>query len=68
MVMDKLHIICGNCGCNNDFKLEIDRLSDDVTDIESEFEDGVTLTCNNCATNHDLKKYANKIIATREKI
>lgn len=58
MVMAKLHTICGNCGCNNDFILEVER-DGDWLDPEEEDEtmkeDRVVLICNNCSTIHDLR-------------
>ena len=60
MVMARLHIICGNCGSNNNWELNINRLGDDVSD------DSATMTCTNCSTIHDLKDNAKKIVATRE--
>lgn len=51
MVMAKLHVICGNCGCNDDFVFSV---------IQEKAEDGygegsyVSIECNNCNTIHDL--------------
>ena len=60
MVMSKLHIICGNCGNNNDFDLSIEKDARDITITEPEFEDAVYLTCNNCGTIHDLTEICYK--------
>lgn len=55
MVMAKLHIICGNCGCNNLFKYEIDIDYDD--DKECNYP-RVYISCENCATLHSLEDNA----------
>ena len=57
MVMARLHTICGNCGCADNFDLYIMRDHDDVIP-EDEKEDAVHLLCNNCSTIHDLKNNA----------
>lgn len=54
MAIAKLHIICGNCGCNNLLSFEIDPQGHDVSDDEPEFKPAVFITCGNCATLHDL--------------
>ena len=51
MVNAKLHIICGNCGCNNMFKYEIDE---EAKDFGKRIEPGVFITCKNCSTTHML--------------
>ena len=55
MVMASLHIICGNCGCNNSF--EYDVISNNYTE-ERRYYYGVNITCNNCNTIHDLEDSA----------
>lgn len=51
MARARLHIICGNCGCNDMFDYEI---------VPGEAEDGegvkpfVYLRCRNCSTIHSL--------------
>lgn len=52
MVMARLHIICGNCGCNDMFDWRYEPKANDMGD--GTFQDGVYLSCNNCATIHDL--------------
>lgn len=45
MVTANLHMICGNCGCSDEFS------------HSSYVENGkpcVNITCNNCSTMHDL--------------
>ncbi len=56
MVMARLHVICGNCGCNDLFEMRITRNGDDL-DGEN-FEDSATFKCKNCITIHDLKDNA----------
>lgn len=51
MVMARLHVICGNCGCNDMFEYQIDPKGRDYGD---RFEPAVYLYCGNCATIHDL--------------
>lgn len=53
MVMARIHIICGNCGCNDQFELEIERdvLYDDDNDLR---RDEANLYCKNCSTIHFL--------------
>ena len=55
MVQARLHVICGNCGCNDEWELRVTRDGDDVSDDTPKFEDSVSLTCCNCSTIHDLK-------------
>ena len=55
MAIAKLHIICGNCGCNNLFTSRIDLTGHDVSqEYKSKFESCVDIYCNNCGTHHDL--------------
>lgn len=56
MVMARLHIICGNCGCNDEFGFQIDPLGHDVTDVDVKFDPAVWISCNNCSTIHDLSE------------
>jgi hypothetical protein len=52
--MARLHIICGNCGCNDEFEFHIDPKGHDVTLLEPEFKPAIFIVCNNCDTLHDL--------------
>jgi hypothetical protein len=45
MAREKLHIICGNCGCNDEFIFEIDPEGHDVTQDTPEFKPAVYITC-----------------------
>lgn len=54
MASAKLHIICGNCGCNDMFQFEIDPKGHDITQDEVAFKPAVFITCGNCSTLHDL--------------
>ena len=49
--MANLHIICGNCGCKDEFKHHIDPKGIDHGD---RFEPAVFIICNNCTTLHQL--------------
>ncbi len=55
MVMAKgLHVICGNCGCNDEFEFQIDPKGHDVSGTETKFLPAVFIKCRNCSTIHDL--------------
>ena len=52
MVMARLHIICGNCGCNDELTwqyVEEEREGDEVINPET-----VWIWCENCGTLHDI--------------
>lgn len=52
MARARIHIICGNCGCNDEWTWQIKK---DGVDLDGEnFEDDVYLICGNCATIHLL--------------
>jgi len=56
MANAKLHVICGNCGCNNSFTFKIDfrgRNDNDGNDYA-----GVNIICENCSTLHSLEDNA----------
>jgi len=55
MAHARLHVICGNCGCNDMFSYKI---IEDFHDHGTHTRPGVVLTCGNCATNHDLENNA----------
>ncbi|CAH7376515.1 conserved hypothetical protein [Vibrio chagasii] len=57
MALSKLHIICGNCGCNDEFKFEIVPDGHDISDTEPKFKPAVFITCRNCTTLHDLSDF-----------
>lgn len=60
MVNAKLHMICGNCGCDHMFKYRVDReIEYDNDDQEIEVET-VSILCENCATLHFLDENAEK--------
>lgn len=52
MVMARLHIICGNCGSNDEFEFETSFECSD--DVEGDMYDEVHIRCNNCGTIHTL--------------
>lgn len=54
MVRARLHIICGNCGCNSEFGFHIDQKGHDVTIDTPAFKPAVYIKCGNCSTIHDL--------------
>jgi len=49
MVRARIHIICGNCGCNNMFSWELTDLFNSEDDCVGK---GPVLTCHNCSTIH----------------
>jgi len=51
MAHSRLHMICGNCGCNNMFSYEIVK---DAKDFGDYVEEGVYIHCENCSTPHSL--------------
>lgn len=51
MVMARLHIICGNCGCNDMFSWKIQKDYQDFGDYQ---KDDVCIYCKNCGTIHTL--------------
>ena len=55
MAHSKLHIICGNCGCNHMFEYDVNvEIDDDTLQPRSV----VYITCKNCNTVHDLDDYS----------
>lgn len=58
MARARLHIICGNCGCNEMFKYRIVTDIDDDTNKEYE---RVSIICENCSTIHYLEDNADKL-------
>tara|TARA_R110000851_G_scaffold219118_2_gene371915 strand:+ start:2816 stop:3025 length:210 start_codon:yes stop_codon:yes gene_type:complete len=69
MVMARLHVICGNCGCNGDhdnFEYKHSEHAADAEETTLQYE--TTITCKNCSTIHwlnDNAKNVNKISPTR---
>jgi len=60
--MAKLHIICGNCGCNDMFDWNYEpNLYDITTNAGTEYEAGVHIICRNCSTLHNLDDNAKQI-------
>lgn len=54
MVRARLHIICGNCGCNDMLSFEIVPDGYDVSNDEPKFMPAVRIRCGNCSTVNDL--------------
>ena len=50
--MARLHIICGNCGCNDMWEWEYQEKMLDQNET-------VYISCGNCSTLHDLNNNAN---------
>ncbi len=56
MARARLHLICGNCGCNDEWEWShIPKLEDDGEVID---EENVHLSCRNCGTLHSLNDNA----------
>lgn len=58
MVMARLHVICGNCGCNNEWEWK--PVPEEVCDGEVITDENVHLTCRNCATLHSINDNAKR--------
>ena len=58
MVMARLHLICGNCGCNDDWEWE--HRPEEIAEGEVWVSEDVTLSCGNCITLHSLNDNAKK--------
>lgn len=58
MANARLHIICGNCGCNHMFKFKI---INDIDDDTNEMYQRISIICENCSTIHNLEDNAKKI-------
>lgn len=52
MVNARLHIICGNCGSNEDFEWKVDPRGN--CDAEGNEHQDVDIICTNCSTIHSL--------------
>lgn len=59
MVMARLHIICGNCGSNDDFCYTKD--DKEVCDGEVMADGDVSILCRNCSTIHSLNDSAPEV-------
>lgn len=55
MSRSRLHLICGNCGCNDMWKYYQDPKG---LDTDGNQYPCVFLVCNNCSTLHCLDDYA----------
>ena len=55
MARARLHLICGNCGCNDMWKYHI---CVDGNDIDGVLYPAVRLLCGNCTTLHNLDSNA----------
>ena len=56
MVMARLHLICGNCGCNDE--LEWEHQQKEVCEGEVMTDENVSLWCKNCSTIHSINSNA----------
>lgn len=58
MVMARLHLICGNCGCNDDWEWE--HVPEESDEDEILTDEDVYISCRNCSTLHSINNNANK--------
>lgn len=56
MAHARLHLICGNCGCADNWTWEISKDANDYEDIQT---DDVYILCGNCTTLHSLTNVTN---------
>ena len=62
MAHAKLHIICGNCGCNDMLIFRIAKDGHDIsTTNQTKYKPAVFITCTNCSTLHDLSTTVDEI-------
>lgn len=54
MVKSRVHLICGNCGCNDEWSWTYCKDSDDNGDGTA--DDDVLLKCGNCSTIHSMNE------------
>ncbi len=59
MAQAKLHIICGNCGCNSMLKWHYEL---EAYDDGNHYEPEVFIKCENCSTIHALTDNAKRPI------
>lgn len=64
MVCAKLHIICGNCGSNDNFEYKHSEYPSD--DEETKYQWETTITCKDCSTIHWLNDYCDNKNEDRE--
>lgn len=56
MVMARLHLICGNCGCNDEWEWEYIPKETDEGEVTQ--DENVYLWCCNCSTLHSINSNA----------
>lgn len=56
MVRARLHVICGNCGCNDEFEWQ--HIPLEVIDGNVVQDEDVVIECRNCVTLHYLSDNA----------
>mgnify|MGYP000450895219 CR=1 FL=1 len=62
MARARLHLICGNCGCN--YEGEWKHQLEEVSEGEIIINEDVYLICGNCVTLHSINDNAKKIKTT----
>lgn len=56
MARARLHLICGNCGCNDEWEWK--HVEREEVECEVMVDEDVYLTCRNCGTLHSLNDNA----------
>lgn len=59
MVMARLYVICGNCGCNDMWEWE--HKPKEVAEGEVMADEDVYLWCRNCSTLHSINGNAKRL-------
>jgi RNase P subunit RPR2 len=65
MVRARLHVICGNCGCNDEFEYKHKEYPANAEETTIQYE--TVLTCKNCSTMHWLNDNSANKNKIREK-
>jgi hypothetical protein len=58
MVNARLHLICGNCGCPDDWTWK--HIKEEVDEGEVMVTEDVYICCGNCSTIHSINSKASK--------
>jgi hypothetical protein len=58
MARARLYLICGNCGCNDEWKWEYEPRDKFIVDEDDFQEEDVWLVCENCSTLHSINDNA----------
>jgi len=56
--MARLHLICGNCGCADEWEWQ--HITEVIMKGDVMSDEDTRLTCNNCCTQHSINDNAKK--------